>query len=338
MKKLFVILPLTLVLLVCSVPVFAGTVVNENHKVIGTASQCPFELPLTFNSAKAIQCGVDCYPIWVGILQQQCWDGQYVRTPDGKINQNAVKLMNDGNPVDYIKANPSMGDLQIANAFMTASGLDKEYKIVDLQINNVFTVNYTYKVPETAINWKHDQLFDKNGKRIFTPSENKLKDVEGTGYLIIVQNKYLPVKIVQHIIRGNQELLVDQQGQWPVDDQLTPQRIDPSWITKAFTDVTFQPDKTKVGAIHTTDKSLILGQELLTGYQVDLYYTNAAAGDKVDAAMVKNTPVAPTKPSIPNNAEARKAAAMLPATGAADTFNLTIASLALILVGVFFRK
>ena len=69
MKKLFLILPLVLVLILSSMAVFA-----EDKTEITVA--CPYVYePLSLGTLKAQECDASCVPVWVAVLDNTCLPG-----------------------------------------------------------------------------------------------------------------------------------------------------------------------------------------------------------------------------------------------------------------------
>lgn len=322
MKKLFVILPLVLVLLLSSLPVMA----QEAKVTYWNGCQKTIAGTYMLDSMTALNCGVNCIPVWLGYytpcapvkgeaLTSNCdgWYGIDVTT------NNTVILMNDGNPVDYIKANLNAASWpQIATEFMKASGYGAEFMISEPILENVIPMDVTTYVPGAWV-----------GK---TPTE--MVEVTVKGLLIIVEDIYDYVVINHHLMRPTGEVVFTTEAAFPKNNQLDAGRIPAEWINTDFVDVTYDPAQTVVKRMEDPSTILTNGSVTFLGWEVDMYYVAAKApegNEQVDGAKAPaaQAPAAPAAVPAP---------VQLPATGAADTTVLVLSSLALVVLGVFFKK
>lgn len=158
--------------------------------------------------------------------------------------------------------------------------------------------------------------------------ENKLVDVTIKGLLIVVEESNLPVAITHHFVFADgTEIVQTSEQKWAKNaGELAIATVNPAWYM-TVPGFTIDTTKTAVAGVYDEDNYLVLGEKVLKSYKVDLYYTAGEGADKgqVDAALAGNAA---------NVANAQQ----LPATGAADSFALVLSSLALVVVGLFFKK
>lgn len=171
-----------------------------------------------------------------------------------------------------------------------------------------------------------------NVEAIKVPTTTEVKDdrVEAwvKGLLIVVQESNMPVAITHHFVfEDGTEIVQTADQKWAKNaGALTIATVNPAWYM-TVPGFTIDTTKTNVEEVLDEENNLVLGEKVLKGYKVDLYYTAGEGVDKgqVDAALAGNAA---------NVANAQQ----LPATGAADSFALVLSSLALVVVGLFFKK
>lgn len=163
-----------------------------------------------------------------------------------------------------------------------------------------------------------------------TPAAIGYAEAELHGLLVIVEEKYVPVTIKHHyVIEDGEELVQEAKGQQEKGVELTTANIKAEWL-KEVGEFKYDPAKTRVEVKETPAKDLLtVGEQFVTGYVVDLFYTagEGADTDEIDAAFAGTT-----------TAVANANVANLPATGAASNFALVLSSAALVVVGLFLKK
>lgn len=323
MKKLFVILPLVLVLVLSSLSVMAQT---QNDVAKATPwDGCFYTLPAAnlykLSGVDVLACKTNCIPIWLGEYSPCSLKGTASQQVQGNVWKGlafdatyTVNLLNKGEPVEIVEANlQAVSYPQLATIFMQNSEWGKTYKIAEPILKNV--------IPMTLEVWVSSLMVPgvTQDKAVNVP-------VEIVGLLIVVEDMYDSVLINHHIVRATGELVFQSEAAYPANDRLDAAHIPAEWVNTDFVDVTYDPAQTKVSEVWDESTILTMGQRTFLGWEVDLYYVAAKAeGDQsVDAA----------KPQAP----AAAAPVQLPATGAADTTVLALSSLALVVLGVFFKK
>lgn len=153
-KKLLVVLPLVLVLVLSVLPVNAEElpVLNGFATSIATTAFGDLQGFMEYNMTRTIiekwngqvaplGTGTNIYPIWLGQSTTNAVSAKVVPTRGGN-----VRLMNNGYPVGYVEANPSAASaLQIAKTFIANNY--PEYNIPSFNLNNVTEVTVTVQVP-----------------------------------------------------------------------------------------------------------------------------------------------------------------------------------------------
>lgn len=156
---------------------------------------------------------------------------------------------------------------------------------------------------------------------------NQMVLVDVKGLYVVVEKANMTVKVNKHIVRGGVEVTVEQfEATIPMNSQLTAATVPAEWAATNYVDVALDAAQTKVEYVPDNSKILTMGQAGPGEWVVDLYFTDAqpSGNANVDAA--------------PANNAAQAAASTLPATGAADTLALSLSAVALIVLGVFFKK
>lgn len=391
LKKLFVVLPLVLVMLLSVVPVLAQPVAEGKKddalfQTILNNTKFTEEDGLYFLNTKGME-----MPIWVGENKPFADSGI-----DYGTNLKVV-LLKGGAVHGWVKANPdAVAPLQVAQSYV-ANNMP-EYNIPSYQILNVLRVDKTVMVPETWLDeksqpsksstpkvvegdivfvnedgtegekvpeewtenirwqgWKEDKenadlevrtgtlsmtqgktniKFNVKQTRKFEIVEEnaadptKLVEAHVKGLLIVVEESNLPVAITHHFVFADgTEIVQTSEQKWAKNaGELAIATVNPAWYM-TVPGFTIDTTKTAVAGVYDEDNYLVLGEKVLKSYKVDLYYTAGEGADKdqVDAALAGNAA---------NVANAQQ----LPATGAADSFALVLSSLALVVVGLFFKK
>lgn len=407
LKKLFVVLPLVLVMLLSVVPVMA-----EKSVADGKLTDAQFQLALDNTAfgkgdeAHYLQTKGTEMPIWAGEVKP------FAANPDLVDGRTRIVLLNGGAVHGWVKANfDAVSPLGVAQNYVATQM--PEYNIPSYQILNVLTVTKKVMVPEnwlaekdqptkqvidpdTAkvvyfnakftddvkngedviyakdsavpadmipadVKWTHDadnktatamikiQVPAKDegnpaveaevkiiadiaytGKTETVPAPDKTKLVEAyvKGLLIIVEESNMAVEVTHHFVFADgTEIVQTSEQKWAkANGALTVATVNPNWYM-AVPGFTIDTTKTAVSEVRDNGNYYVLGEKVLLSYKVDLYYTAGEGADKgqVDAAVAGNTA---------NVANAQQ----LPATGAADSFALVLSSLALVVVGLFFKK
>ena len=147
MKKLFVILPLVLVLILSSMAVFA------DDKTVDISVACPYVgEPLSFGSLDPQQCDASCVPVWVAVLDNSCIPGGIL---GGKGQTKVAKIASfpfGKAPVATINA--TLGSvatpLSIAQSVIANDARFAGYRIPDPQLSYVYEVTAKQYAP---LNW-----------------------------------------------------------------------------------------------------------------------------------------------------------------------------------------
>lgn len=152
MKKLFLILPLVLVLILSSMAVFA-----EEKTEINVA--CPYVYePLSLGSLTAQECDASCVPVWVAVLDNTCLPGG-ILGGKGQTKVSKVASFPFGKaPVATVNA--TLGSvatpLSIAQSVIANDARFAGYRIPDPQLSYVYEVTAKQYAP---LKW----LKDENG-------------------------------------------------------------------------------------------------------------------------------------------------------------------------------
>lgn len=328
MKKLFVILPLVLVLVLSSLPVMAEEKLPVWNGIEGTW------LYMWPKDVQFLQSNPNNYPVWVArAISPNLAANADVKIKDAA-NFHPGFMKFDFHPwydgvATWIKFSPDMADLpSVGEYVMDALGLSANWRILRPYQTGIIKVDVNAVVPAS---WIHK-----------TGSIYENIDVKLAGLLLIVEPTTLPVLVRHHIQRADEYILEENQTWGIRDGELTPARVPEGWITKAFADVKYDPARTTVSTAWSgREAELVAGEQVVEGYIVDMYYTAPKAEEKkadegTDAAKANAANVAAN--TATTNAKAAQASANLPATGAADTLYVALSSLALVALGVFFKK
>lgn len=404
LKKLFVVLPLVLVMLLSVVPVLAEDTTVDTDYVADPAFKVVVDQTKFTKEDYVKYLGTEgtLIPVWVG--ENKPFEKSNVKNVrDLNERHLNVVLMNGGAVHGWITVNyDAVGPLASAQTYV-AENLP-EYNIPSYQIQNVMKFVKTVKVPEdklenapttsreviTGREWVVDPataVYDANvtllgikkgdvldeatfktvawtkdenartatgtvsfpGKTttivpvtanlkeeiktvvetgISAADPNKLVSAKIEGLLIVVEASNMPVSVTHHFVfEDGTEIVQTADQKWAkANGALTIATVNPAWYM-TVPGFTIDTTKTNVEEVRDTENYLVLGEKVLKGYKVDLYYTAGEGADKdqVDAALAGNTA---------NVANAQQ----LPATGAVDSFALVLSSLALVVVGLFFKK
>ena len=154
MKKLFVILPLVLVLILSSMAVFADdkTVVNVACPYVGE--------PLSFGSLDPQECDASCVPVWVAVLDNTCLPGG-ILGGNGQTKVSKVASFPFGKaPVATINA--TLGSvatpLSIAQSVIANDARFAGYRIPDPQLSYVYEVTATDYAPLSWLKGEDDSF------------------------------------------------------------------------------------------------------------------------------------------------------------------------------------
>lgn len=152
MKKLFLILPLVLVLILSSMAVFA--------KDVDISVACPYVgEPLSFGNLEPQECDASCVPVWVAVLDNTCLPGG-ILGGKGQTKVSKVASFPFGKaPVATVNA--TLGSvatpLSIAQSVIANDARFAGYRIPDPQLSYVYEVTAKQYAP---LSW----LKDKNDK------------------------------------------------------------------------------------------------------------------------------------------------------------------------------
>ena len=154
MKKLFLILPLVLVLILSSVAVFADgkTVVNVACPYVGE--------PLSFGDLDAQQCDASCVPVWVAVLDNNCLPGG-ILGGKGQTKVSKVASFPFGKaPVATVNA--TLGSvatpLSIAQSVIANDTRFAGYRIPDPQLSYVYEVTAKQYAPLSWLKGEDDSF------------------------------------------------------------------------------------------------------------------------------------------------------------------------------------
>ena len=155
MKKLFVILPLVLVLILSSMAVFA-----EQDKV-DISVACPYVgEALSFGTLDPQQCDASCVPVWVAVLDNSCIPGGIL---GGKGQTKVAKIASfpfGKAPVATINA--TLGSvatpLSIAQSVIANDARFAGYRIPDPQLSYVYEVTAKQYAPLSWLKGENDKF------------------------------------------------------------------------------------------------------------------------------------------------------------------------------------
>lgn len=153
MKKLFVILPLVLVLILSSMAVFA--------KDLDISVACPYVgEPLSFGNLDPQQCDASCVPVWVAVLDNSCIPGGIL---GGKGQTKVAKIASfpfGKAPVATINA--TLGSvatpLSIAQSVIANDARFAGYRIPDPQLSYVYEVTAKQYAPLSWLKGENDKF------------------------------------------------------------------------------------------------------------------------------------------------------------------------------------
>lgn len=150
MKKLFLILPLVLVLILSSMAVFA-----EGKTELKVA--CPYVYePLELGSLTAQQCDASCVPVWVAVLDNTCLPGGVLGGKDQTKVSKIASFPFGKAPVATVNA--TLGSvatpLSIAQSVIANDARFAGYRIPDPQLSYVYEVTASQYAP---LGWLKDQ-------------------------------------------------------------------------------------------------------------------------------------------------------------------------------------
>ena len=155
MKKLFVILPLVLVLILSSMAVFA-----EQDK-LDISVACPYVgEPLSFGTLNPQECDASCVPVWVAVLDNTCLPGGIL---GGKNQTKVAKIASfpfGKAPVATINA--TLGSvatpLSIAQSVIANDARFAGYRIPDPQLSYVYEVTAKQYAPLSWLKGENDKF------------------------------------------------------------------------------------------------------------------------------------------------------------------------------------
>ncbi|MDD7432666.1 MAG: hypothetical protein PUK63_04690 [Clostridiales bacterium] len=378
MKKLFVILPLVLVLILSSMAVFAKTDVSVACPYVGE--------PLSFGDLDPQECDASCVPVWVAVLDNTCLPGG-ILGGEGQTKVAKIASFPFGKaPVATVNA--TLGSvatpLSIAQSVIANDARFAGYRIPDPQLSYVYEVTATDYAPLSWLKGEDDSFKAKWQEEAAKKIPEALKAV--------VEDKNLPAlagkaeqdvhtyweanrdkeeltkvyKYEFNLAAAVQEkaeaLIKGMTGEYTVKGVLVI--VEPANYNVTITHHIIRDGKDtqmQATALWTRDDILrvsdIPTDWLLDGkgYFTDLKYDPAqtvinAVSDNKLLTMGQNFMagytvdlyyVAAQEGDQVDAAKAASnvaAAAQLPATGAADTLYVALSSLALVVLGVFLKK
>ena len=378
MKKLFVILPLVLVLILSSMAVFA------DDKTVDVSVACPYVgEPLSFGSLDPQQCDASCVPVWVAVLDNSCIPGGIL---GGKGQTKVAKIASfpfGKAPVATINA--TLGSvatpLSIAQSVIANDARFAGYRIPDPQLSYVYEVTAKQYAPLSWLKGENDKFkadwqaeVAKNIPAALKAvvEDEKLPALAGETDVHtyweankakeeltkVYAQEFLLAAAVQE---KAEELAKGQTGEYEVKGVLVI--VEPANYNVTITHHIIRDGKDtqmQATALWTRDDILrvsdIPTDWLLDGkgYFTDLKYDPAqtvinAVSDNKLLTMGQNFMAGYTvdlyyvAAQAGDQVDAAKAgnvaaAAQLPATGAADTLYVALSSLALVVLGVFLKK
>lgn len=179
MKKLFLILPLVLVLILSSVAVFA--------EKVDVSVACPFVgEPLSFGNLDAQECDASCVPVWVAVLDNNCLPGG-ILGGKGQTKVSKVASFPFGKaPVATVNA--TLGSvatpLSIAQSVIANDARFAGYRIPDPQLSYVYEVTAKQYAPLSWLKGENDKFKADWQKAVAEQTAAALKAV--------VEDKKLP--------------------------------------------------------------------------------------------------------------------------------------------------
>lgn len=180
MKKLFLILPLVLVLILSSMAVFA-----EDKTEITVA--CPYVYePLSLGTLKAQECDASCVPVWVAVLDNTCLPGGVLGGKDQTKVSKIASFPFGKAPVATINA--TFGSvatpLSIAQSVIANDARFAGYRIPDPQLSYVYEVTAEQYAP---LSWLKGE--DKSFKATW---QQKVAENIPAALKAVVEDKKLP--------------------------------------------------------------------------------------------------------------------------------------------------
>ncbi|MCI6603610.1 MAG: hypothetical protein MSC43_05425 [Clostridiales bacterium] len=378
MKKLFVILPLVLVLILSSMAVFAKTDVSVACPYVGE--------PLSFGDLDPQECDASCVPVWVAVLDNTCLPGG-ILGGEGQTKVAKIASFPFGKaPVATVNA--TLGSvatpLSIAQSVIANDARFAGYRIPDPQLSYVYEVTATDYAPLSWLKGEDDSFKAKWQEEAAKKIPEALKAVvEDKNLPALAENPEQDVHTYWEANRDKEELtkvykyefnlaaavqekaealIKGMTGEYTVKGVLVI--VEPANYNVTITHHIIRDGKDtqmQATALWTRDDILrvsdIPTDWLLDGkgYFTDLKYDPAqtvinAVSDNKLLTMGQNFMagytvdlyyVAAQEGDQVDAAKAASnvaAAAQLPATGAADTLYVALSSLALVVLGVFLKK
>lgn len=378
MKKLFVILPLVLVLILSSMAVFAKTDVSVACPYVGE--------PLSFGDLDPQECDASCVPVWVAVLDNTCLPGG-ILGGEGQTKVAKIASFPFGKaPVATVNA--TLGSvatpLSIAQSVIANDARFAGYRIPDPQLSYVYEVTATDYAPLSWLKGEDDSFKAKwqeeaakmipealkavvEDKNLPALAEQAEQDVHT--YWEANKDKEELTKVYKYefnlaaaVQEKAEALIKGMTGEYTVKGVLVI--VEPANYNVTITHHIIRDGKDtqmQATALWTRDDILrvsdIPTDWLLDGkgYFTDLKYDPAqtvinAVSDNKLLTMGQNFMagytvdlyyVAAQEGDQVDAAKAASnvaAAAQLPATGAADTLYVALSSLALVVLGVFLKK
>lgn len=378
MKKLFVILPLVLVLILSSVAVFA--------KDPDISVACPYVgEPLSFGNLDPQECDASCVPVWVAVLDNTCLPGG-ILGGQGQTKVSKVASFPFGKaPVATVNA--TLGSvatpLSIAQSVIANDARFAGYRIPDPQLSYVYEVTAKQYAPLSWLKGENDKFkadwqaeVAKNipaalkavveDKKLPALAQTPETDVHTYWEANKTKEELTKVYGQEFLLAAAvqekaEELAKGQTGEYEVKGVLVI--VEPANYNVTITHHIIRDGKDtqmQATALWTRDDILrvsdIPTDWLLDGkgYFTDLKYDPAqtvinAVSDNKLLTMGQNFMAGYTvdlyyvAAQAGDQVDAAKAgnvaaAAQLPATGAADTLYVALSSLALVVLGVFLKK
>lgn len=154
MKKLFLILPLVLVLILSSMAVFA-------EEKVDISVACPYVgEPLSFGNLSPQECDASCVPVWVAVLDNTCLPGG-ILGGKGQTKVSKVASFPFGKaPVATVNA--TLGSvatpLSIAQSVIANDARFAGYRIPDPQLSYVYEVTAKQYAPLSWLKGENDKF------------------------------------------------------------------------------------------------------------------------------------------------------------------------------------
>ena len=228
---------------------------------------------------------------------------------------------------DKTATHKKTGDVKYVDGAHAVKQLEGE-KVQQTKIHNV-----------TAVKVVEKSVVDKNGKVVKELDPNnkyRLVNAYVKGYVIIVENTTVPVHVTHHFTLTNgEEFQKTSEEVWNFKQNgvLSVSNVNPAWYMNVE-GFEIRTEMTEVRNDVDTSHVLTMGEEILKGYNVDLYYTaveEAAGEQNIDAAFGGQVAGVQEAGNV-------NAAAQLPATGAADSLAVVLSSVAMVVIGLFLKK